>query len=57
MKRLEAVEHEAQQLEAIREAANKDRRRLLYTRSAILCTCCQKPLMDGTKIDLSNQGL
>ena len=57
VQRLEAVEREAQRLEAIREAANKDRRRLLHTRSAILCTRCQKPLIDDTKIELSNLGL
>ena len=57
VQRLEAVEREAQRLEAIREAANKERRRLLHTRSAILCTRCQKPLIDDSKIDLSNLGL
>ena len=33
MQRLEAVEREAQRLETIREAANKERRRLLHTRT------------------------
>ena len=33
VQRLEAVEREAQRLETIREAANKERRRLLHTRT------------------------
>merc|ERR1719464_1968479 len=57
VQRLEAVEREAQRLETIREAANKERRRLLHTRTASLCTRCQKPLLDDTKIELSNLGL
>ena len=36
VQRLEAVEREAQRLETIREAANKERRRLLHTRTGTL---------------------
>ena len=57
VKRLEAVEREAQRLETIREAASKERRRLLHTQTAILCSRCQKPLLEESKIELSNLGL
>ena len=56
------MEREAQRLEAIRETANKERRRLLHTRAAILCTRCQRPLIEDTNnspktLELSNLGL
>jgi DNA repair exonuclease SbcCD ATPase subunit len=58
VQRLEAVERESQRLEAIREAANKERRRLLHTRTAVLCTRCQSPLVEaGDTKELSNLGL
>ena len=68
VQRLEAVEREAQRLEAIREAASKERRRLLHTRSAILCTRCQRPMIEQADnsikhsspkaaLELSNLGL
>ena len=64
VQRLEAVEREAQRLEAIREAANRERRRLLHTRAAILCSRCQRPFEAGNVAnavehskELSNLGL
>ena len=65
VQRLEAVEREAQRLEAIREAANRERRRLLHTRAAILCSRCQRPFEAGNAAnavehhskELSNLGL
>ena len=63
VQRLEAVEREAQRLESIREATNRERRRLLHTRAAILCTRCQRPF-EVTAVattehskELSNLGL
>ena len=61
VQRLEAVEREAQRLETIREATNRERRRLLHTRAAILCTRCQRPFEVATTVEhskeLSNLGL
>ena len=61
VQRLEAVEREAQRLEAIRETTNRERRRLLHTRAAILCTRCQRPFEVATTVEhskeLSNLGL
>ena len=58
------MEREAQRLEAIREATNRERRRLLHTRAAILCTRCQRPFDVATASEahhhskeLSNLGL
>ena len=63
MQRLEAVEREAQRLEALRETVNKERRKLLHTKSAILCTRCTKPMINmedhhgSTSKEWSNLGL
>merc|ERR1711988_1693592 len=59
----EAKTEAVQRLEAVEcEATNRERRRLLHTRAALLCTRCQKPFEVTTTAtehskELSNLGL
>ena len=51
----QSIVQEAKKLELAKHETAKERRKLLNTRSAILCSRCQKPLVD--LFDVKREGL